>query len=124
MSTEPVSGSREVRTLLTAWSVEALVLHPIGDCSVVEHLGRFFLALNQSTKMQFFTAFMSLVRDLVLPVGALMSTQLSSSVILYPLMLHIFQQRSADRLTKRILQWTATLVDHGVKTNFEWRKVP
>ena len=44
VSDEKVPGSCEVRKLLRTWSVEELPLFPIGGCSAVEHLERFFMA--------------------------------------------------------------------------------
>ena len=121
---EMVPGSHEVRILLKAWRVDELPLRPINGCAVVEHHERFFVALNETTKTQFFTALMSLVRDVVLGVGAMIVTRLSSSVMLYPLLPQMIQDCSAERLTEDVFRWTSTLVNHGVLTEFESRRVP
>ena len=52
----------------------------------------FLAALNQSTKTHLFSAGINLLRGIVESLGALISTRLASSVMLYPLMPHMIQE--------------------------------
>ena len=61
------------------------------------------MALKQSTKTQFFTAAMSWLRDVIVGLGALMSTRQASSVMLYPLMPQMIQQCGADQPTEELI---------------------
>ena len=111
VSDELLSGSYDGGTLLKAWSVGELPLRPTSGYAVVEHLECFFVALNQSTKTHFFTASMGLVRDVVMGVGALMVTGLSSIVMLSSLMPQTVQDCSTGRLTNHKVTKELFLVD-------------
>ena len=124
VSEELVRGSYEVRTLLKGTSVDELPLRRISGCVVVEHLECSFVALSQSTKTQFFTALMNLVSDVVVGVGAMIKTRLTSSVMFFQLGPQMIQECSLERLTEEIIRWTLTLVNHGVITELESRRVP
>ena len=94
-------------------------------CAVVEPVMPLLVALNQSTQTHFYTAVMSLFRDVVVGFGALMLARPANSVTLYPLMLQMIHQCGADRFTGEMFcsLGTATLVGHGVLTDFESRKM-
>ena len=116
-----VPNVRENQTLLEIWSVDELLFPFFAGNALVEHIKCLFWRSIRQQRCHC-VAF-GLLR-VVMGLGALMSTHLASSVMLYPLMPQIIQKGNPHRITEEIFRRISTLVDLVITTDCGSQKVP